>query len=217
VNGEADTVVTGAAPGWLGKLPGMDDFAHRRLPDGFIETWDRWLRNGLGRLGVHHQGWTERYLEAPRWCFVLGNGVVNAQSWIGVLVPSVDGMGRHFPFTMMTELVAPQSELATGALSRVRQWWLLATRAVREGLEGHLDAIRFEVLLHHLFAGNLATGGDEGGAMLALPVVGQSLWFTDPTAEGGLGMASQGLPQDDQFEALFGCGPGGTAPGTEGP
>jgi type VI secretion system protein ImpM len=216
VNGEADTVLSGAAPGWFGKLPGMDDFAHRRLPDGFSEAWDRWLRNGLGRIRVRRQDWTERYLDAPRWCFVLGNGVINGQSWIGVLVPSVDGTGQHFPFTLVTELVSPQSELTAAALARVRQWWLLATRAVREGLDGHLDAIRFEVMLHRLFARDAATPGEGSEAVLALPVVGQSLWFTDPTAEGGLGMASQGLPQDDQFEALFGCGPGGTAPGAEG-
>ena len=41
-------------------------------------------------------------------------------------------------------------------------------------------------------------------------MVGQSLWFTDPAAEVGLGMTSQGLPQDDQFEALFGGVPGAT-------
>ncbi len=216
MNGEADSVLSGAAPGWFGKLPGMGDFAHRRLPDGFSEAWDRWLRNGLARLGVYHQDWTQRYLDAPRWCFVLGNGVINGQSWIGVLVPSVDGMGRHFPFTVMAELVSPQSELTAEALARVRQWWLLATRAVREGMEGRLDAIRFEVLVHRLFARDLATAGEEGGAALALPVVGQSLWFTDPTAEGGLGMASRGLPEDDQFEALFGYGPGGAMSGTEG-
>ena len=39
MNGEADTVLSGAAPGWFGKLPGMDDFAHRRLPDGFSRAY----------------------------------------------------------------------------------------------------------------------------------------------------------------------------------
>jgi type VI secretion system protein ImpM len=218
VSGEADPVLSDAAPGWFGKLPGMDDFAHRRLPESFREAWGRWLHNGLARLRVRHQDRIASYLEAPLWCFVLGNDVIDGQCWIGILMPSVGGTGRHFPFTMAAELVSPRSELTAEALARVRQWWRLASQAVREGWKGDLDAIRFEVLLHRLFthgAHGDEAAGDEGEAVLALPEVGQSLWFTDPTAEGGLGMASRGLPEDDQFEALFGCGPGGSASGAE--
>lgn len=216
MNGEADTVLGDAAPGWFGKLPGMHDFAHRRLPAGFSEDWDNWLRTGLGRIRVRHQDQSERRLDAPRWCFVLGNGVVQTPSWIGVLIPSVpsdDAMG-HFPFTLVTELLSSHAELTGEALASVRQWWVLATRAVCQALEDKLDAVGFEVLLHQLFESRAAPVADDKGAVLALPVVGQSLWFTDPTAEGGLGMASQGLPQDDQFEALFG-GAGAAAPGAE--
>ena len=37
-------VVTGTGvPGWFGKLPGLGDFASRRLPDTFVAAWDRWL------------------------------------------------------------------------------------------------------------------------------------------------------------------------------
>ena len=42
MSGESSPVVSGAAPGWFGKLPGMGDFAHRRLPEEF--------RDQLGRL-----------------------------------------------------------------------------------------------------------------------------------------------------------------------
>ena len=65
MSAESSPVVSDAAPGWFGKLPGMGDFAHRRLPEDFRDAWERWLRNGLARLRVLHQNWTERYLEAP--------------------------------------------------------------------------------------------------------------------------------------------------------
>jgi len=218
VSAESSPVVSDAAPGWFGKLPGMGDFAHRRLPEDFREVWERWLRNGLARLRVIHQGWSERYLEAPVWCFVLGNGVIGGQSWVGVLMPSVDVEGRYFPFTLAQELVSPRSELKGEALAHVRQWWGVAIQAARDGLDGNLDAIGFEVLLHRTFANqNEQVLDEDGEAALALPVVGQSLWFTDPRAEGGLGMASQALPQDDQFEALFGCAPGASAQDLEPP
>ena len=205
---------SGAAPGWAGRLPGMGDFSHRRLPQSFREPWMRWLRAGMARMQERHLRWAEHYLEAPRWCFVLGNDVVDAQGWIGMLVPSVDEMGRLFPFTMATELASADSEIRGAELARVRDWWLLAGRAALDGAREHVDAPRFEALLQRHFAADAAMARDAGG-VLALPVVGQSLWLIDPTAEDGPGIASHGLPQDDQFDALFGC-TAGVEPGDPG-
>ena len=194
-----------AAPSWFGKLPGMGDFAERRMPAVFREPWDRWLQNGLVRLR-RHSGWTERYLKAPLWCFVLSEGVIDGRGWLGVLMPSVDSVGRYFPLTLAAELVSSRTELEGDVLARTQRWWALAVQAALEGLEHDLDALRFDVRLRELFAAP-ATGMDAGERPpLALPEVGHSLWFTDPAAERGLGMTSHGLPQDEQFEALFGFG-----------
>jgi type VI secretion system protein ImpM len=50
---------------------------------------------------------------------------------------------------------------------------------------------------------------------LAMPEYGLSLWFTDPQAQSGQGMSTLGLPQDEQFDALFGY-PTGEGLGEEG-
>jgi len=215
VHDHTSSLFSGAAPGWLGRLPGMGDFSHRRLPQSFREAWGRWLRAGISRMQLSHPHWPEHYLDAPRWCFVLGNEVVDARGWVGVLVPSVDEKGRHFPFTLAAELGSAATELRGDALARLRHWWVLASRAAREGTRENLDAVRFEVLLHQLFAAAETPAGDSD-ATLALPVVGQSLWLTDPTAQRGLGMAGQELPQDDQFDALFGCAAGAEIPAPKG-
>jgi type VI secretion system protein ImpM len=194
-------------PGWFGKLPGMGDFANRRLPDPFRSAWDRWLQRELARLRMRRNDWTERYLQAPLWCFVLGEGVIGAGAWLGVMMPSVDGVGRYFPFTIAAELVSSRPELQGEVLARTQHWWTLAARAALEGLEHDLDALRFDARLHELFAGFAAAAGEGDGPPLALPVPRQSLWFTDPVGERGTGMASQGLPRDEQFDALFGFGP----------
>lgn len=196
-------------PGWYGKLPGMGDFAHRRMGEAFRDVWDRWLQRGMSRLRARHADWTDHYLQAPLWCFVLGEGVVGATSWIGVLMPSVDGVGRYFPFTVAAEIAEPPATLENGALAHARQWWALAAQAALEGLEQDLDAARFDVRLQQLFAGDgvadeAAVDAAAVAAPLALPQPGQSLWFTDPQAASGPGMASRGLPEDDQFDALFG-------------
>ena len=208
-----------ALPGWYGKLPGMGDFAHRRLPDEFRHAWDRWLQGGLTQLRMRHADWTERYLQAPLWCFVLGDGVIGDSSWIGVLMPSVDSVGRYFPFTMADPLDWAPTEIHGQVLARAQRWLMQAAQAAVDGLERDLDAVRFDALLLQVFgrAAAVPAEGEEaaeagiGVGMLVLPEYGQSLWFTDPQAEAGQGMSTHGLPQDEQFDALFGFWAGATS------
>jgi type VI secretion system protein ImpM len=206
---DAATPAPELLPGWYGKLPGMGDFAHRRVPHEFRQAWDRWLQNGLLQLRGRHADWTERYLKAPLWCFVLGDGVIGEPSWIGVLMPSVDSVGRYFPITIVDELVWAPAELRGDVLNRARRWFALASQAAVDGLEQDLDAVAFEALLLLRFTRAQQEGlappedvDDDEGEM-AFPEFGQSLWFTDPVAATGQAMSTQGLPQDEQFDALF--------------
>ncbi len=97
-----------AVPGWYGKLPSLGDFAGRRLPAEFIRTWDAWLQevfqSSRATLG---KGWLDCYLTAPIWRFVLLPGLVSPTCWAGVLMPSVDRVGRHFPLTVAMALPSP--------------------------------------------------------------------------------------------------------------
>jgi type VI secretion system protein ImpM len=92
------------APGWYGKLPSLGDFASRRLPDEFIRPWDEWLQVVLqasrASLG---EAWLDCYLTMPIWRFVLLPGLLGPSGWAGVLMPSVDRVGRHFPLTLAVE------------------------------------------------------------------------------------------------------------------
>jgi len=201
----SEAAVFSALPGWFGKLPGMGDFAHRRLPESFRSVWDPWLQRGLARLRDRHADWTSHYLEAPVWCFALGPQVVGEGAWIGVLMPSVDGVGRYFPFTLAVGLDASAGGALQGeALQQALGWWARGTRAALEGLEGDLDALRFDAVLERVFA---AAGDLEVREMavesLALPGVGESLWLGDPGAGDGAQMLVAGLPLDGRFEALF--------------
>lgn len=209
-------------PGWWGKLPGMGDFAHRRLPDEFRHAWDRWLQGGLAQLRSRHTNWAERYLQAPLWCFVLGEGVMGDLPWIGVLMPSVDSAGRHFPLTVTTPLAWAPTEIHGQVLARAQQWLRQAAQAAVDGRQQDLDAVRFDAVLLKLFGhpdgpepaatANVDAPPDGSEtAMLVLPEYGASLWFTDLLAEAGQGMSTHGLPQDEQFDALFGFWAGATS------
>lgn len=109
-------------PGWYGKLPTLGDFASRRLDAGFVDAWDQWLGDGLAaqreQLG---DGWLDAYLGSPVWRFVLMPGVLpggdGTTALAGVLMPSVDKVGRYFPLTLVTQLPAlPRSTAEIEAL-----------------------------------------------------------------------------------------------------
>ena len=102
-------------PGWFGKLPNVGDFVSRRLPNGFIQEWDRWLEQGLtlarAELGT---AWLSGYLVAPIRRYWLAPGVLGKSGWAGLMMPSVDHVGRHFPLT----IAQPMETLADTLASR---------------------------------------------------------------------------------------------------
>lgn len=112
-------------PGWYGKLPTLGDFASRRLDASFIEPWDLWLGEGLAaqrdQLG---EAWLDAYLGSAVWRFVLMPGVVPGVSdglaRAGVLMPSVDKVGRYFPLTVVTRL--PQRPASAAEVEGLLGW-----------------------------------------------------------------------------------------------
>ncbi|MEO1457159.1 MAG: type VI secretion system-associated protein TagF [Pseudomonadota bacterium] len=95
--------LTGLTGGWgyFGKISGYGDFVRKDLAPSFIEVWEPWLHAGLqaSREALGHR-WQEAYLTAPIWRFALPPGLAGPEGMIGVLMPSVDRVGRFFPLTL---------------------------------------------------------------------------------------------------------------------
>jgi len=92
-------------PGWYGKLPNIGDFASRRLEGQFISAWDAWLQEVLqASRDALGDSWLDCYLTMPIWRFLLLPGLVGPSGWAGVLMPSVDRVGRKFPLTLAVAL-----------------------------------------------------------------------------------------------------------------
>ena len=91
--------------GFYGKMPSNGDFISRNLPRTFIEPWDQWLQESIAtsreQLG---KDWLNYYLTAPIWRFALSRGVCDNNIWIGILIPSVDQVGRYFPLTLAAQV-----------------------------------------------------------------------------------------------------------------
>ncbi|HTV80432.1 MAG TPA: type VI secretion system-associated protein TagF [Steroidobacteraceae bacterium] len=99
--------MAGATVGFFGKLPSHGDFIARRVDDAFRDVWDEWLQRCIAQsrqqLGSH---WLDCYLTSPMWRFFLSDGVAGAASYAGVLLPSVDRVGRYFPLSIVVPLPA---------------------------------------------------------------------------------------------------------------
>jgi type VI secretion system protein ImpM len=103
------------ATGLFGKLPAHGDFVRRRLPEEFCEPWDAWLQAGIAaardELG---EGFAEAWDSAPAWRFRLPRGACGPAAVAGVLLPSEDLVGRHFPLTLAALLPGGSEPPASG-------------------------------------------------------------------------------------------------------
>lgn len=93
--------------GFYGKVPTHGDFVSRRLPRSFIDPWDLWLQGAIASSREQlADEWLEIYLTSPVWHFVLSPGVCGESGWAGILMPSVDRVGRYYPLTLACSLEA---------------------------------------------------------------------------------------------------------------
>ena len=124
-----------APPGIYGKLPTHGDFIQRNLSSAFVVPWDAWLQHYVvaskERIG---EEWLDVYLTSPIWRFALSPGVIDEQGWAGIMMPSVDLVGRYFPFTVAVRL-AP-GEAPTAFLAQQTGWFAQVETAALAALEG---------------------------------------------------------------------------------
>jgi type VI secretion system protein ImpM len=140
--------------GVFGKLPALGDFLARDLAPAFTEAWHAWLERGLATArGALGEDFLPAYMAAPAWRFALAAGLAGKQPVTGVMVPSVDAVGRWFPLTLAA--AAPRAEEswydALEAQARLAledgplEAWLagLAGLPAPDGAEPEDDAVTF--------------------------------------------------------------------------
>jgi len=203
------------AAGWFGKMPALGDFASRRLPPAWIEAWDGWLQRELvrSRTALGEDDWLSLYLVAPVRRFWLSPGLLAPAAWLGVLMPSVDSVGRHFPFTLATALPPGHDELVD-ALANDN--WLDAADAVaRQVLDPTFDigALEQAVLGMPMLHGerrNEAHAGTRLALQLADSCEGlRCAWWCEGAADVDDFVVAHALPVDAAFDALLHSGPQG--------
>lgn len=92
--------------GAYGKIPAAGDFLRLNVSVPFLRAWDPWMQELLvsGRRVYGETEFDSLYMTAPIWRFTLSAGLVGPQKMLGVLMPSVDRVGRRFPLTIVGAL-----------------------------------------------------------------------------------------------------------------
>jgi type VI secretion system protein ImpM len=158
------------APGWHGKLPSLGDFASRRLVPAFVDAWDGWLAAGmLAMRDADPAGWLTAYLASPTRRFVLAPGVLpgeaGRQAWAGVLMPSVDRVGRYFPFTIV--LALGELPASTQQMQGLWSWLGRLDELAADALQDDWSVARLEAELARMALPDLQAMAPAGVGPLA--------------------------------------------------
>jgi type VI secretion system protein ImpM len=200
--------------GFFGKVTSHGDFVSRRLAPSFQRPWDEWLQGGLqaSRQALGPQ-WLAAYMTCPIWRFALAPGVCGEDGVAGLVMPSVDRVGRHFPLTLAAVCGPPLACLTQ------REAWFdqleeLALSSLCEGFS--LDA--FDAALSALVIADAAPGPALVGTVIALDrgqpgflhalasaaLDAHSVWWTDGSPQvAPCLLVCRGMPAAVAFAALL--------------
>jgi len=203
--------------GFYGKVASRGDFVSRGLPQSFVQPWDAWLAAGLRasqqQLG---EGWLDAYLVSPLWRFVLAAGVSGPGAMVGVLMPSIDRVGRYFPLTVAQTLDIDQSLAAV--IGSPELWFEQVEALMLSTLEENADFSAFDHSVSALgflpatdrepasrFAKRTELNDSEIRlrALADMTCEGSSLWWEKGSARASGLMRYQGLPDAAKFASFL--------------
>lgn len=129
--------------GLFGKLPAKRDYISHGVGRAFLETWEPWMQASIAASrDSMGDAWLPAYMNAPIWRFWLGRRVAGAPV-AGAVMPSVDGVGRYFPLS----LIASDCDMAPPLVNAQEAWFDAAENLLLDALE---DGRSFEATLASL-------------------------------------------------------------------
>ena len=200
--------------GAFGKISGLGDFLRLNLPGDFVRVWDEWMQAGLlAARDALGEAWNDCYLSAPIWRFSLPGGVLGRQGVTGVLMASVDRVGRQYPLTVAALCPAGNTVLRHFAsetlLTRVEDIALatLEDHASRDDLRDALEELEMVAPPEPPGWSDAYSGPLPPEQVLAARALtdlrGEVGIWTTQVGDDHRMLLSAGLPDTRQFTALF--------------
>ena len=196
--------------GYFGKVSTHGDFVTRRLPGPLVEAWDGWLQGclqaSLTQLGAD---WLKRYLTSPVWRFAIAPGVLGPEGLGGVMMPSVDRVGRYFPLMIAATGAPPLLDW----LQRQGDWFDAIDDLARASLDAGFTLAHFDTAPGPAAATDAPAPGtawrlpladDVTAAVASVALQGHSLWWSEgaPGIDASL-LVCRGMPQPESFAAML--------------
>ena len=198
-----------AEAGLFGKLPSRGDFVQLGLPGSFVRPWDAWLQQVMAgsREGMG-DAWLPAYLESPVWRFVLPGGMCGEGAVLGLLMPSVDRVGRYFPLTLAAVFPPGAGVPAADAAGR---WLEVCETAGRAALDDDMPPDEVAGQVAGQVPGQVAVGAGAAAEDLR-----SGVWWTDGGPRvAATRLALAALPDTAQFIVMLDAGLGAGVPARE--
>lgn len=140
-----------------GKMPSHGDFIKQNLPGSFVDVWDHWLQQALlASQDALGSAWLETFLVSPVWRFAIPEGSIDKSAWAGILLPSVDRVGRYFPLTFCAQI--PQNLGVFEFMSNAEAWF----DQLEETAYSALDGLSMEEVMSSLEQSAFSLEGEPG-------------------------------------------------------
>jgi len=160
-----------------------------------VQRWDAWVQEGLAlartQLGT---GWLDVYLVAPVRRFWLAPGLLDTCAFSGVMMSSVDRVGRYFPLTIAQPAGTLAAALAAAA------WHAELEGVARQVLDLSFTVDDLEEALAAV-APLEDTDRSHNGASDGTDGAGSAWWCADPPAL----QRHAAMPSASAFVSLLGC------------
>jgi type VI secretion system protein ImpM len=184
--------------GFFGKVPTHGDFVSKGFDHSLLSRLDAWIGAGLEccerELGP---AWVDRFRRSPPWRFVIDRSLWSEAAMVGVLLPSRDRVGRHFPL-----VIAASVESFRGSAAQLcfdDKWFMAAEALAETSLHQDFDTSTLGEGLNRLGMPRVRVepGSTIGGGK---PV---SLWWhLEAETKRADGFATQGKPVAEDFLRL---------------
>lgn len=197
--------------GYYGKVSTHGDFVGRGLPAHVVQAWDAWLQECMmASQATLGPAWLARYLESPVWRFAIAPNVLAPEGLGGVMMPSVDRVGRYYPLM----LAAPGAPPLLDWHRDQQAWYDAIEDLARDSLDatfalGRFDGMPEPVLTRAAAAGQgtcwrLPLEGDIAASIAHAALSGYSMWWSEggPSVEASM-LVCRGMPQAQAFTAMF--------------
>ncbi|CDN51833.1 type VI secretion system-associated protein TagF [Neorhizobium galegae] len=187
--------------GFFGKLPSHGDFVSIGLGRKLQAALDAWLQSSLHAIQAEFGNqWERRFRSMPSWRFIVDRDLWGPATVAGVIVPSLDRVGRSFPLVLAAQLQGFSGDPRSLCLDDT---WFIATEGLAETSARHdFNIDTFTTDLKRLRPPR--PGQFDGGVEQSSPTPPGTLWWRmDPDDRRMKGFRVGGAPGPLDFLKLL--------------